>query len=216
MREPLKLELTAPPARLPVDLNELRAQLRLDDDQTVEDAILLAGLRAAAEACENFTGRALITQTWTLFRNTWPSDEASAPLHEGWREGAFERSAARALALPRPPLQSVVHVKTFAEDDTEVLWPASGYFVDTAGLPGRLIARTGQAFPTPGRAANGIEVRFIAGHGDTPGDVPVQLRQGIVHLAAYLFENRGDTAAEAALSTSGAAALWRPLAVARL
>ncbi len=216
MREPLKLQLTAPPARLPVDLNELRAQLRLDNDQTIEDAILLANLRAAVEACENFTQRALITQTWTLFRDAWPIEKLDAPLHEGWREGTLGRSSARALVLPRPPLQSVVHVKTFAADDTEVLWPASEYFVDAAGLPGRLVARAGQAFPTPGRVANGIEVRFVAGHGDTPGDVPARLRQGIVQLAAHLFENRGDNAAEAALNTSGAGALWRPLAVARL
>jgi hypothetical protein len=216
MREPLKLQLTAPPARLPVDLNELRAQLRLDDDQTVEDAILLAALRSATEACETFTRRSLITQTWTYFRDAWPGGDNGAPLHEGWREAALGKSSVRALVLPRPPLQSVIHVKTFAEDDTEVLWPASEYFVDAAGLPGRLVARAGQAFPAPGRAANGIEVRFVAGHGDTPGDVPARLRQGIVQLAAYHFENRGDNAAEAALSASGAGALWQPLAVARL
>ncbi len=216
MRNPLKLQLTAPPARLPVDLNELRAQLRLDDDQTVEDAILLATLRSATEACEVSTGRSLITQTWTLFRDAWPIETPGAPLREGWCEGTLGRASARILVLPRPPLQSVVHVKTFAEDDTEVLWPASAYFADTAGLPGRLVARAGQAFPVPGRVANGIEVRFVAGHGGAPGDVPARLRQGIVQLAAYLFENRGDNAAEAALSASGAGALWRPLTVARL
>ena len=216
MREPLKLDLTAPPARLPVDLNELRAQLRLDDDQIAEDAVLLANLRAAAEACETFTGRALITQTWTLFRDAWPADDDDASLREGWRVGALTSEGARALVLPRPPLQSIVHVKTFAADDTETLWPASAYFVDTAGLPGRLIARAGQVFPTPGRAANGIEVRFVAGHGDAPGDVPARLRQGIVQLAAYLFENRGDALTEAAMDASGAAALWRPMIVARL
>lgn len=218
MRESLKLQLTAPPARLPVDLNELRAHLRLDDSQTVEDAILSAALRSAAESCENFTGRALVTQTWTLFRDAWPSGDCDAVLREGWHEGALETSSSRALALilPKPPLQSVAHVKTFAEDDTEALWPASDYFVDTAGIPGRVIARAGQAFPVPGRVANGIEVRFVAGYGDTPGDVPARLRQGIVQLAAYHFENRGDSAVEAALKSSGASVLWRSLAVARL
>jgi len=216
MREPLKLQLTVPPARLPVDLNELRAQLRLDDDQTIEDAVLLAVLRSASEVCEFFTRRALIAQTWTLYRDGWPSGTRCAILHEGWREEAFETTSARALFLPRPPLRSVVHVKTFAEDDTETLWPASSYSVDAAGLPGRLVARAGQAFPVPGRAANGIEVRFVAGHGDTPGDVPARLRQGIVQLAAHLFENRGDGADEAAVRESGAGALWRSLVVARL
>lgn len=224
MREPLKLVLNTPAARLPLELNELRAQLRLDDDQTLEDAVLLAGLRAASEACERFTGRALITQIWTLFRDAWPLEDDGAGLREGWREGVLSERRARALALPRPPLQSVVHVKTFAEDDTETVWPASNYVVDAAGLPGRLVARSGQAFPAPGRAANGIEVRFVAGHGDAPGDVPEALRQGILRLAAHLHEHRGDAAGDAAggatsvtaQAASGAAALWRPFVVARL
>lgn len=216
MREPLKLILTTPPVRLPVELNELRAQLRLDDDQTLEDAVLVANLRAAAEACERFTRRALITQTWSLFRDAWPCDGDDADLREGWSEGVLSGRPARALALPRPPLQSVVHVKTFAKDDTETVWPAGNYFVDAAGLPGRLVARSGQAFPAPGRAANGIEVRFVAGHGDTPGDVPEQLRQGILRLSVYLYEHRGDAASDAAVVASGTASLWRPLVVSRL
>ena len=195
MREPLRLSLTTPPARLPVEPNELRAQLRLDDDQVLEDALLAATLRSAVQACESFTGRVLMTQTWTLFRDAWPG---------------------HVLDLPRPPLRAVVHVKTYNESDTESLWPADNYFADTASLPGRLIARTGQAFPAPGRAANGIEVRFTAGHGDSPVDVPEQLRQGILQLAAHLFENRGDRDAGNAVAASGTAALWRPFVVARL
>jgi uncharacterized phiE125 gp8 family phage protein len=195
MREPLRLTLTTPPARLPVELNELRAQLRLDDDQVLEDALLAANLRSAVQACESFTGRAVMTQTWTLFRDAWP---------------------AHALTLPRPPLRSVVHVKTYSESDTESLWAAENYIVDTASLPGRLIARVGQVFPVPGRAANGIEVRFTAGHGDTPMEVPEQLRQGILRLATHLFENRGDIDLGDVIATSGAAALWRPFVVARL
>ena len=216
MREPLKLVLETPAQRLPLELNELRAALRLDDDQTLEDAVLLADLRAATAACERFTRRALITQTWSLYRDAWPLEDDGAGLREGWSEGALRETGARALALPRPPLQAVVHVKTFAEDDSETLWPAGNYFVDSAGLPGRLVARSGQVFPAPGRAANGIEVRFRAGHGDTPGEVPEPLRQGILRLAAHLFEHRGDAMTEAAAAASGAAALWQPFVVARL
>ena len=216
MRASLNLILNSPAARLPVELNELRAQLRLDDDQTLEDAVLFANLRTAAQACETFTGRALITQTWTLFRDTWPCEPGAGALREGFDEGVLQDRPARALPLPRPPLRSVVHVKTFAEDDSETLWPAANYFVDTASVPGRLAARSGQAFPTLGRAVNGIEVRFVAGHGDTPGDVPQQLRQGILQMAAHLFQNRGDAASDVAITVSGAASLWRPFAVARL
>ena len=38
MREPLRLTLTAAPLGPPVGLDEVKAALRLDDDQTLEDA----------------------------------------------------------------------------------------------------------------------------------------------------------------------------------
>ena len=63
MPEPLRLTLTAAPAQLPVGLNEIKAQLRLDDDQILEDALVMGHVQAAVDACERATGRALITQT---------------------------------------------------------------------------------------------------------------------------------------------------------
>lgn len=216
MREPLRLTLTTEPAELPVGLNEIKAQLRLDDDQILEDALVMGHLRAAVGACERVTGRALITQTWTLFRDRWPLAPGDDDLREGVHEGVEHRGVARALELPKPRLQSVVHVKTFDEDDAETVWPTANYFADTASEPGRLVARTGQTFPAPGRAANGIEVRFVAGYGSGFADVPQPLRQGIVQLAAFLFENRGDAVSEAAILDSGAAGLWQPYTVARL
>ncbi len=196
MREPLRLKRVQAPARLPVTLDEIKAQLRLEDDQTFEDALVMAAVRSATEQCELSTGRALVTQTWTLFRDHWPA-------------GAI-------LPLPRAPLQAIVQVKTFAQDDGETIWPAANSFADTAGEPGRLVARGGRSFPIPGRAANGIAVQFIAGYGDDPADVPEALRQGILKMAAVLFENRGDDQAEKGMTASGAAALWAPFRLPRL
>src|SRR3989440_8781126 len=63
--------LTAPAAE-PVTLADARAYLRVahsDDDAVI--AALIAGARSHVEAQ---TGRALITQTWRLIRDAWPSD----------------------------------------------------------------------------------------------------------------------------------------------
>ncbi len=215
MREPLRLTLTAAPAGPPVGPDEINAALRLDDGQTPEDALIAGLARTAAAACEAFTGRALITQTWTFHRDAWPG--ATEPeLREGLIQGPSPAAAPRFLELPKPPLQSIVHVKTFDDADTETTWPAANYFADTASLPGRLVARVGQVFPTPARAANGIEVRFNAGYCSVPTDLPESLRQGILQMIAHLFENRGEAAPETALHASGAAALWRPYRVLEL
>ena len=69
--------------------------------------------------------------------------------------------------------------------------------------------------PLPGRAASGIEIRFTAGYGAAPGDVPEALRQGLRLLVAHLYEHRGDDM-ETAASASGAVRLWQPYRLAVL
>lgn len=209
MREPLKLSLVTAPAALPLSLDEARQHLRLDDGDSFDEALVARLIRSAMEAAERYTGRALITQTWDLFLDRWPQARATEALWEGVRIGADLPDKARAVLLPRPPLQAVVHVKTYDEVDAETVWPAANYFVDTAGTPGRLMARAGRDLPVPGRAANGIEVRFTAGYGSAPADVPAPLRQGMLRLVAELYEQRGEDV-DGALRGSGAERFWRP------
>ena len=214
MREPLTISLTTAPAGLPLSLNQLKAQLRLSADQTDEDALLMGLLRSAVEHCEAVTGRALMSQTWTLFRDAWPCGGAAVPA-EGLSVGPSHDTPARGIELPRPPLQSVIHVKTYDDSDNATTWAAANYLVDTAREPGRIVARRGQSLPLPARAANGIEIRFVAGYGDDPADVPEAIRHGLLLLTARLYEHRGDDMGMAARE-SGAARLWQSCRVLRL
>jgi hypothetical protein len=217
MAEPLRLTLISGPAVVPVSLNEAKAHIKVEDNQIADDAIITAQIATAVGACERFTGRALISQTWTLLRDAWPAawHPGRGPNWDGVREGPISevRSAARELELPKPPLQQVTHVKTYDEEDTAVLFPATSYFVDTAADPGRIVLRSGAAAPAATRAAGGLEVQFVAGYGDAPHDVPEQLRLGMLQLVAGLNENRGDRPVGTLISESGASALWRPFRV---
>lgn len=214
MREPLTLTLTTAPAGLPLSLNQLKAHLRLADDQTDEDALVIGLLRSAVEHCESFTGRALMTQTWTLFRDAWPCGDGAVPA-EGLTIGSSYDPPARGIELPKPPLQAVTTIKTYDDSDSATTWDAANYLVDTAREPGRIVARRGQSLPLPTRAANGIEIRFVAGYGDDPADVPEQIRHGLQLLTARLYEHRGDDMGLAARE-SGAARLWQSYRVLRL
>jgi uncharacterized phiE125 gp8 family phage protein len=202
MSEPLRLTLTAPPSVEPVTLAEAKAFLRVDTGD--DDALIAALVTAAREACERFTGRSLVTQTWTLFRDDWPGRAA--------------------IEIPRPPVLSIVHVKTYDDTDAATVWPSSNYFVDTVSQPGRLIARAGVAWPKVARTAASIEIRFVAGYApdesgspsDLTGNIPGGLVEGIRRLVGYLYENRGECGADEANALSGAALLWRPYQVRRL
>jgi uncharacterized phiE125 gp8 family phage protein len=215
MPEPLRLILTARPAVEPVTLAQAKALLRVDPSD--DDALIAGLITAARETCERFTRRALITQTWTLVRDDWGLSD----FDESWPL-AVARGAA--IEIPRPPLRSVIHVKTYDDADAATVWPASAYIVDTASEPGRLIARAGAALPVPTRAAAGIEIRFIAGYApdesasptDPAGNVPASLIEGIKRLVVHLYENRGACGVDEAAALSGAALLWQPYQVARL
>ena len=216
---PLRVTLTTAAAELPVTLDEVKAQLNLADDVIADDALVMGYARSATDQAETFTGRVLITQTWTAFWDAWPvvrrDDE---PLGEGWHVGpdTLLDSPGRFLELPKPPLQSVVHVKTYDDSDVATTFAASNYFVDVASVPGRIALRKSVSAPTITRTANGLEIQFVAGYGDNFADVPQSIRDGILQLAAFLYENRGDCPPEKAATASGAAVMWQPYAIMRL
>lgn len=219
MGEPFRLVLeTAPPVE-PVTTAVMKSFLRVDhsNDDTVIDNLI----KGARKTCENFTGRVLITQTWTMYRDDWP-DALDDELWEGLRIGPDRNTKSRALEIPKPPLQSITHVKTYDDSDTATEWDSSNYFVDTASVPGRLVARVGQTFPVTTRAANGIEIQFVAGYDDdgtsSPDylpNIPQDVLEGIKQMVAHLYENRGDEP-EIAMKQSGARLLWTPSKVMRL
>lgn len=216
---PLRLVVTTGPAQLPVTLSQVKHRLGVGDDTTSDDAYLMQLVRAATEIGEKRTGRAFVTQTLTLWLDGWPKDATGREeIWEGWRQGAETNllTPRRAIELPRPPLQSITSVSTFDDSDTETTYASSNYFVDTATEPGRLVLRNSASAPAPTRAANGLKVVYTAGYGADPGDVPEGLREGVLRLASFFFENRGDCPEDEALRMAGAEVLFRTEKVMRL
>ena len=219
MAQPLRLVTSQPPPVEPLSLAETKAHLRLELSD--DDDLVTALIQSAREACERFTGRALVERQLTLFLDAWPTAEEA--YGEGWTEGALVTTGRRWIALPRPPLRAVEAVTVYDEVDVGTSWAAANYYVDTASEPGRLVARSGVALPSPTRVANGIEIRYRAGYApddsgspsDYRSNIPQALRDGMKRLIAQLYEERGESA-EAAIGPSGAAALWAPFRVLQL
>lgn len=182
--------LATPPAKEPLELKEAMTHLRVDG---LEEAALVRGLiQAAREYAETFTGRALITQTWDLWMDCWPRGVV--------------------LELPRPPLQSVTWIKYFDAEGQEHTVDSAVYLVDTANRPGRVRLRSGQSWPsTTLREMAGVNIRFVAGYGDDPADVPQMIRQAMLLMVGDLYENRessivGTVATKANIATESL--LW--------
>jgi uncharacterized phiE125 gp8 family phage protein len=182
------LNRLSPPATEPVSLVEAKAHLRVsisDDDSLIANLIT-----AARMVCEEYTARALITQGWRLWLDTFPGDNMA--WWDGMRQGAASQlTVKRFILMPRAPLQSISAVNIYNDDDSSTVFLPTQYFVDIASEPGRLALRNNASWPSPQRGNNGISVDFIAGYGNA-ATVPQALKQGILAHVAQLYEHRGD------------------------
>ena len=159
---------TSEPAVTPLTLADAKAHLRVDAND--EDALILSLIETATQLIEKHYGLALITQGWTYFRDSWP---------ESWL-----------IELPLSPLVSVTSILTWNAFEVSSVFDPSYYFLDTASSRPRLILHGSAPWPHPGKRANGIEIALTAGFGDTPDDVPNQLRHAILLLVAHWYETR--------------------------
>ena len=182
---------TTQPAVEPVTAAELDTHLRGDGVLAANEGNLLETLiTAAREYVEEFTRRALITQTWTLVMDHWPKSPRELGWWDGVREGSLTESASASVELPMSPLQSVTSITTYSQDNSSTVFASNNYFLDTNATPGQVILNTGTVWPIFTRTRNGIEIVYVAGYGDEATDVPGALRIAIRQLAAHWYENR--------------------------
>lgn len=179
---------TTPPASEPISLSEAKAHVRVSISD--DDALITNLITATRMICEEFTGRALITQGWRLWLDTFPGDRLA--WWDGTREGAASKlTVRRFILIPRAPLQSISAVNVYADDDSSVVFSPTLYFVDSNAEPGRLALRNNASWPVPQRVSNGISVDFTAGYG-VASAVPQALKQGMLAHIAQLYEHRGE------------------------
>lgn len=162
----------SPPVIEPITVDEAKAHLRIDVND--EDELLSTLITAARAHLEVVTRRLFITQGWLVFFDQWP-------------KGAI-------LNLPFGPIQSIDGVRLHDEAGAIETVAPTIYLFDPAGVPPRLILRSGQAWPKVKRRANGIEVELTGGYGDGPEKVPAPLRHAVLQYVAHWFEHRDPVA----------------------
>jgi uncharacterized phiE125 gp8 family phage protein len=192
-----------PPSLEPVTLAEAKAFLRIED--STEDQVVTDLITAARQYVENRTGRALITQTWQLTDDGFPSlwwktiqntafrrtpQILGMPIPV-WPANPMALTAAQEIAIPMPPLQSVVSVQYVDTNGNMQLLPPTQYQVDNTDVVGRLAPSVGNVWPiTQIGQYNAASVIFKAGYGDAETDVPLALRRVIRALVGVFYATR--------------------------
>jgi uncharacterized phiE125 gp8 family phage protein len=162
--------LVTPPVKTPVSVGELKTHLRVDHSN--EDGYLELLLDAAIASLDGYHGDlniAMINQSWEVQMPSWPDE----------------------IRLPLFPVVSVTSVKYFNSSNVEQTWDPGNYSLHCDAL-GYFI-RYGYNVQPPNLyidREDNITVRFVAGYGTEPVNVPAPLRQAILILASDLYENR--------------------------
>jgi uncharacterized phiE125 gp8 family phage protein len=156
--------LLAGPAEEPVSLAEAKAFLRVDD--TAEDGLVATLVTAARLHVESVTGRAMIFQSWRVVLDAWRVE--------------------RTIALPVGPVETITGVTAFDEDDEAHELGLEQFSVQA----GRLMLPRDIAGAPALRAKLGLEIDYVAGHGEDAAAVPADLKQACLTLVGYWFEHR--------------------------
>lgn len=181
------IEVTGPAVE-PISRIEAREHLRLDDD--VDDSQVRAYITAARVWAENYTGRVFINRTMRQSLDGYTSH--SGGYWEGTVTAPSITTVSNHIELAASPVASVTSIKYFDDADNESTWDSSNYYVDTVGDVAKIVLRDGGSLPTDLRAANGLEITFVAGYGTSPTNVPEPIRVAILQYMTFLYEHRGD------------------------
>ena len=176
--------ITAAPQIEPVTLAEARTHLRIDDDNTADDALIAVLIAAAREQCEHETGRRLITQTREMVLDAFPCSGESIRLHAD----CFKAQA----------IESITYL------DTGGVWQtvdSATYALDPHSLPGYAFPADGAAWPADvADSANAVRIKVVCGYGSATTDVPQALRQWMLMQIGAMYVQRETFAVGASVA----------------
>lgn len=165
-------ETAVPDAVLPVE--EFKTHLRLGTGfapDALQDEVLVSFLRAALAAIEARSGKVLLERAFSWTVNLWRD--------------------AKMQAFPVAPINEISAVNLVSSDGTEMPVASNAYWLEKDTHRPRLRA-TGATLPYIPQAGS-VKISFAAGYGAAWADIPADLRQAVMLLAAHYYEYRDET-----------------------
>lgn len=168
------VDLIEGPQVEPVDLDEFKRHIRFTP--TSEDTLIDTYIAMARQYFEMETGRQLIAATWELRLEGFPVGDV--------------------IELPRPPLLEIVSISYPSSDgspDSETV-DTDSYTVTAPTGPYARRARVKpvSSWPSVTNGLDAVKIRFRAGYGEQPGDVPALVRGALMFLAGHFHQHRSQ------------------------
>lgn len=168
-----------PPSSEPITLADIESQVRFLD-LSAESLAIDRFISAVRENCETLTKRALITQTWEVVLDEFPSGR-------------------NPINIPLPPLQFINSIKYIDVNEVEqTLNPLSYRVISSTSpkcQPAYVIPAYGLSWPVALNDEAVITVNFTCGYGPIGGgseadNVPNSIKQWLCLNVANLYEHR--------------------------
>jgi hypothetical protein len=197
--------VTVAPSAEPITVSDVADHLRIDSDTaTAQTAWIERSIVAARKFAEDICRRALVTQTRKVALDEFPrpSMNVSSANWYGpqWGTSPGPLSQVRPdgttgyeIMLPRPPLQSVVSITYYDENNAQQTLDPSQYLVDIYSEPGRITPAPDTTWPATKRRANSVEITFVCGYGDA-AEVPEGLVSWMLLRIGAAYANREEVA----------------------
>lgn len=176
---------------------QLKSHLRLGSgfaEDSVQDDVVESYLRAALATVEGRTGQAIFEREFVWSVEKWSNGEVQS--------------------FPLAPVRAISSVTKVASDGTRETQDVAAYtFVEDVFAP-KLKALSGSLPepPTDGK----IEVQLVAGSAQSWTQVPSDLAQAVLLMAAHYYEYRNDLALGKGCTPFGVTALlerYRPMRI---
>ena len=161
----MKLTLVSPPGVEPVSAADAKLHLRVD--HALDDTLIAGLIGAAREWAEAFTGRKLITQTWSVWLPAWPPARFRVPLSP-------VQSVTSIVYTPVGGAETTVSADTYALAPDETLWLTRG----SAWPSGEILL------------PEGVTITVKVGYGDAATSVPKRFTQAMLLMIGHWYEHR--------------------------
>ena len=157
----------------PVTTAEAKTHLAVDD--SYYDSMIGDLITAARSQVEDLTGLQMVTATYDLYIDRFPSGR-------------------QAMNIPKGNLQSVTSITYVDTAGDSQTMAAAKYSVITSRTIGFIEPVYDETWPIARKQSDSVTVRFTAGYG-AADDVPQGLKQAVLLLVGSMFENREGTQA---------------------
>lgn len=185
----------------PSTQQDLTEFLRLDLDDCENLQIYLD---TATSAVISYLGLALLDQQFVFVTDGFP--------YNGTATNGLSPSAVRYqnwIELPYSNITTNLEIKTIDEYGVETLVDPTDYVLDGLSIPNRVRFINITFLSEEGR----LKFTYTTGYGNDSEDVPNAIRLGILQVAGYLYEHRGQCTPAQAISESGAGMSLQPYKV---